>query len=788
MAKPKEWLGSFIENELREAIAWKQDVKKVPKVKEDPETRFSDDGSNFRSAIQGSDLPESPHVQVAKVILKSDAVTIVITDGFTSVRARLSQAALATLEAEIEDKIDLETIGDLFAIREATVIGTPYGPSDEHVEVAINDIEYLYHLRKPVGKPQPIEERREVQHLIEEITELRRQQYAGADEAHRLSPDPLSVDAGPGAAQDKDTPKSQRSVSRFRSSPNTQQSPNTQPAVATQLPVSRKARGPSLSKDGFEIAGGANLDRPMQAGFTTSTRRLSSSSVKKPVVTDANSARLLSLLGKRKAEEALPPRAPPPAPSASPPATEHSPRSDPAPAPKGRKEILRDAPLSHSPAAKHSAMPSSAPIAEKPRSLQITTVETSDPASKPKATPQQNSSSNPPPREYSRKRIPRDQLNLLDQASSWLPSLPGRQFPHPNVPIELLTQWNAHVAAGDKTIASAKPTSADEVEQPAEHTTIEQNNTTVISSDSSSSESLSEDEEEFGESQWPPSQPPSSPAQKKPMLPPDSTMGTSAGPSPGRRRWQLPPDSSDETSAKRKPVENGQPAAGIPPNISNRNTPRPVSHQSQNAVEDSPRRLNGSSQKPPSSHQSEPSPRADSDKSSSRTPHPLPDKPHWITPRRQVSGGGGFTRSQQAQRALSHLNSQTHGLSPSQKPSNQGQIGVGQRGSPQFSPLSLQQGRQESLPVRSNPSTPKDSRRSELKSNVPTDSTPTTEPPKEMPIRATPASVVKATQIEQPDDNDEMEMSVPRSLGQDPAVAHRKRRSDHFKLAQREDW
>jgi hypothetical protein len=42
---------------------------------------------------------------------------------------------------------------------------------------------------------------------------------------------------------------------------------------------------------------------------------------------------------------------------------------------------------------------------------------------------------------YSRRGIAPNQRKLLDNPSSWFPSLPGQRFPIPNVPIELLSNW-----------------------------------------------------------------------------------------------------------------------------------------------------------------------------------------------------------------------------------------------------------------------------------------------------------------------------------------------------------
>lgn len=42
---------------------------------------------------------------------------------------------------------------------------------------------------------------------------------------------------------------------------------------------------------------------------------------------------------------------------------------------------------------------------------------------------------------YKRVQIPKDQMEILENSSSWIPPLPGKRFPEPNVPIKLLEQW-----------------------------------------------------------------------------------------------------------------------------------------------------------------------------------------------------------------------------------------------------------------------------------------------------------------------------------------------------------
>ena len=738
MAQPVDWVGPFIEQELRAVIAWKQHIKNVPIVKRDPESRFSDDGSNFRSIIRPSDSPhEPPKVQIYEVSQTRDPVTIYITDGVTRIRAPLSEAAVSTLEAETGEKFDLEMKGDVFTIRDATVLSTPYGPRDQHVQLAIHEIGYLYHLRKPIGEPKAIEERKEVQGLIKQITSLQHEQYAATEEGHQSSPDPLSSSTAPGASREderpysrneNDTPRSQRSIQQFHGSPTTltQRSPSTQFAVATQVPTKRKASGPSLSRDGFEIADGANLDRPMPPGFVTSSRRLSSSGRHQPAAADGTGAKLLSLLGKQKPEATqLSPHRPGP-PHLGTPQMRSSPFGVAGPLNLAKDAASQVAPPDGSQS--HSS-PIAPKISQDPKKDAVSrmgvTQHHNTSSSAAQSTTKSHASVDPAPRDYSRRRIPRDQQKLLDQASSWLPSLPGRKLPHPNVPIELLTRWNTQMTAGHQDKPQTEPQTV-EAERPSEEAQPREHESQMETSESPSSESSSEDEE-IPASQWPPSEPPS-PANRRQMLPPDSTMGSTNKPSPMTRRAERPPDSSSETTSR-----------------------------------------------PSSSHQNYPAVARNGTNGSPRTPHPLPKKQDWVSPNPALHSASNLSPSQRVQNLISRSNKQPPNTSPSSQRSPRQQFDGAFKSSPHPSPLSSQRSRKDVLPVRSNPSTPKQS--------------PSTNRQKGTQINATPASVVKATQLEKShDDDDEMEMSVPRSLDQDPALLHRQRRSEHFRSAQRRAW
>ena len=801
MAQPVDWVGPFIENELRAVIAWKQKVK-TAKARDDLHSRFGDDGSNFSSEIVPSDLPDEPRLQVSKVSSVNDPVTLVVTDGFTRVKARLSDAAVAVLETEMDEKIDVEMKGDVFSIRQASVISTPMGPSDEHVQLAIKDLAYTYHLRKIVGQPKPIQEREKVVRLLGEITRLRHQQYAVAEDRHESSPDPLSVDTVAGAAHNEqqhtrnvnNTPRSQRTIPQHHSSPPvaSQQSSTTQPTIATQVPNRRRPSGPTLLNDGFEIEDGANLDRPVQGGFGVSTRTSSPPSAgpyQSAAPTDSN-GKLLSLLRKRKAEalakSSPPSRAPKLAETHARPHVQASRKELPqASQPDVQAEpvntrrnslLLTDPP--HSPQAR--TFPSSLEGHEKSGYTDVPKPQAElgrAPWSE-QAISHHAISSGTAPRDCTRRRVPRDQQRLLENASSWLPSLPGQQFPQPNIPIELLTRWNAQVlesagkqAQPDATTVEIEPTN----EQP-DHLAA---GSPMDASDSSSSETSSE-YEEFTASQWPPSNP-VSPQQARPNLPPDSTMGSNPKPSPVQSKAYAyrPPSSSNGNSSRPASAQAGQDKHSF--GGSSNSATRPLSaHGRQEAR--APNSSNEGASRRPSTPRTQHVVPSSNINASPGAAHPLPKRPDWIANGNAVPRVSSAPRSQASVSPAIRPNRRTTNPSQSQNistPTHSSQTRMnGPLGSsPHQSPLPSQRSERAFQYQGTALSTPKN--------------LPMTNERNELPLGTTPTSVVKATQLNCEDhEEDEMdiEMSVPQPLEQDPALAHRKKRSKFFCDAQRRLW
>ena len=69
MAKPTDWVGPFVERELAAVIDWHKNNKGRSR-----ESRFSDDGSNFRSTARNFSLSDEPLVQITEV--KSCTITM----------------------------------------------------------------------------------------------------------------------------------------------------------------------------------------------------------------------------------------------------------------------------------------------------------------------------------------------------------------------------------------------------------------------------------------------------------------------------------------------------------------------------------------------------------------------------------------------------------------------------------------------------------------------------------------------------------------------------------------
>lgn len=489
------WLTAFVEAELRAAIAWKQQARKYPKVKIDPDERFSDDGSNFRSVAGRNQLPRDAKVQLLKVFSASDPAIVLISDGVSQLKAILFEDALSTLETGLTQKLDLDVEGDVISLNEVTVISTPYGPSEGFLQFSVHAIEYHHHLRKTIGNPAHISKHQSIASLIEETTRIRHWQSQDDQGAHDAD---ISL---ADATETNDAAASQiddRAITHIDSSPVAKSVQRSSPAatsttplkrgvlatqVATQVPAKRKSVGLSLSSDGIEVESGVNLDRPKGPAFAIDNHRSTAPVAKRSL--------LLGLLGKEKpnpSEQVVE------ASAAGGAHDDATPDEEAADSPEGHAvhvpEHTLPAPSVHDEVISSAAVRHAYARTPEPQSIG-------------------------PRIPYGRRKVPANQQHLLDNRASWQPSLPGDQFPVPNVPIELLEQWNNAAFP----VQPSHPVGAEVVHEVHDQPMSDApENESEQSDDSSSSSS----DEEVGPSQWPESPPQT----RKAMLPPDSTFGS----------------------------------------------------------------------------------------------------------------------------------------------------------------------------------------------------------------------------------------------------------------------
>ncbi|RMX87216.1 hypothetical protein D0868_15021 [Hortaea werneckii] len=532
MAKSLQpWLGDLVEGELDAVIEWHKATQNAPKIKRDPDSRFHDDGSNFRSAVQSPPLTLDSKVQILEVICLSPSPIILLSDGNVSVKAKLSDTAVSVIEDELEEPLSTDMKGDVISINSINVVSTPYGPADGCLQLEVENLQYLYHLRKTVGTPNAIGQRQNVSTLLEEIRAIRAQQYTDGSPTDAPSKRPRSRQnsvvpqwqAAAGSAHyDTGAPKAQldeggsQPGSPSNSSTKTQTSPTihslqTQQGFATQAkaPLKKARKGPSLGKEGYEMAGGVNLAKPMGPALGIDKNAVTSPprSLRAEAST-TNTSQLLDLFGGRAKAPSRPSNA---------------------------EEVIE---IDVEKSADGDKATAATPRVERLGTTDHEAFHDSQRSVKRRRLSAQNSETRI---DYARRKIPAQQQSLLERKESWFPSMPGQVFPVPNVPIELLKAWDlaardnhaqsAHEASHERDLESvgrAAPATErndhDGASSAWRHDRVDED--LGISSSSSSGE-------EFDESQWPTSQPTptkdfSSPL-KRSNLPPDSTEESAGG-------------------------------------------------------------------------------------------------------------------------------------------------------------------------------------------------------------------------------------------------------------------
>jgi hypothetical protein len=322
--------------------------------------------------------------------------------------------------------------GDLLLCKKLTVVSTTYGPSEERIKLRIEDLELTGNFRKVIGNPTPLLDRPSIKASRKKIEDLRLKQLQGEipaeddqeeeDEHEDEGEGGASDDAQTGSnvigvsannsdalhdpvpvtvAPSEKLPGEPTGVSRI--SPPELTSPAMRNTASTHLdsqlplditptqarsqprnPVRRTRGGFSIGREGFEPTRGDNLTGPQAPTLHARQALPSESPPTKPKLLDVISKLPGQIPKKRSPEPSVP-----------------------VSAQVENEDVIAETPIKAKRISKASTAYESTPVSRK------------------------------------RYRIPRDQKSLLEHPSSWIPSAPGHQFPHPNVPIGLLRAWNA---------------------------------------------------------------------------------------------------------------------------------------------------------------------------------------------------------------------------------------------------------------------------------------------------------------------------------------------------------
>ncbi|KAI6876007.1 hypothetical protein KC338_g635 [Hortaea werneckii] len=831
MAKSlRPWLGDLVEGELNAVIEWHKATQNAPKIKRDPDSRFHDDGSNFRSSVQSPPLTLDSTVQIIEVVCLSPSTLLLLSDGNVSVKAKLSDTAVSVIEDELEEPLSTDMKGDVISVTSINVVSTPYGPADGCLQLEVENLQYLYHLRKTVGTPDAIGQRQNVSALLEVIRTIRANQYTDGLPRNVPSQRPRSREnsvvpqsqalvgsshSDTGAPEAHPDEGGSQPGNLSISSTETQTSPaipslQTQQGFATQAKVALKKarRAPSLGKEGYEMAGGVNLAKPLgpALGIDKNATPSPPRSIRAESST-TNTAHLLNLFG---GGPKVPSRA-----------------SNP-------KELIE---IDVENSADDDQVTPATPRVERLETTDHEALHDSQRSVKRRRLSAQDSETRI---EYARRRIPPQQQSLLDRRESWYPSVPGQVFPVPNVPIELLKAWD--LAARDTHAQSKEASRGRDLEKVGRvASTVERNDHDGASSASSHDRdgedmdisSSSSSGEELGESQWPASQPTStkdmSSSPKRSNLPPDSTGESAGGSYKPSRSPQKPNHVQSRSMAwssqnmpqantrlelpRRSPQKHPLPPKPQPPPGGDQYIPEysPDSRSTKDAtlatiffgphaaLPDSPKRIARTMQPPPSAGRYPPPrksslssyrPSGGSSSSLRRDPDSVAKQERsgqFRGGRANVGTGQSSLRGRPSGESLFQHNSNAfaghsssshpHGRSlAAPRPFSQtgesyyGMFSAIKAGQLSNSPTSNGAGdRSQRFLQRSSGNTPGHYAGSHASVASNSDS----------------ATVIKGTQYS--DNGCEMEMDVPRPL-QDPALKHRQRRSEHYRDAQRKEW
>lgn len=457
---------------------------------------------------------------------------ITVADGETQIKARLSSEAKAAYAAGLDGEDPMK--GDILTCRQLTIISTPFGPPNDRVQLSIDQLVFEgVNARKTIGQPKPVLLRSGVQDLIAQTSRVRMQQY---EEGWPAMPDHASaenedtereaegaashqrvasseVQPAPKAAVNA-APQLQTQQAAFTQSPSEMNMMlQTQlPTAPTQTPtrhISRRGRGGlvSMGTHGVEPTHGINLAQPQAPALSVTKKRCEE---KAAPWDETRTSELLNLLGGKRPKD-----------------TEHSAQAT----PPAKKRKITEQPTNQTikkPAESPIIAP---PEPSAPKSAEVPPAETvrDTPTQALKSSrtesskPSTSGSSKTIPSHSRRKphRIAADQRGLLNDKSCWVPSPPGRQFPHPNVPIGLLEAWKAKATAGSSDAPEPTPQVPIELSSASEESDHVEKSSVAGAQAAESSESelsVSEDDDDAPLGPW--SQ---SPSQRN-KLPPDSSL------------------------------------------------------------------------------------------------------------------------------------------------------------------------------------------------------------------------------------------------------------------------
>ena len=488
-----------------------------------------------------------------------------MSDGDVSVLVVLSDAAWDDYDKGIaEERGDEPRKGDLLICKRIIMLSTPWGPIDERITFRIEELEYAGNIRITIGKPtsllqtasivalrtkieglalknQDIDEMEEDSNLENEDEEMKEEPTAAApsiapapsgqtnrgasvdvemetvvdtvthilsDAAPTPSLNPRNAQE-PGEAEEKAvagatsplpthiSPILSRSSAQFQIDTQLQvEATQAQaPLPLARNPIRRSRGGYSMGREGFETTRGDNLTGP-QAPTLHQKQGLAPT---EPSKVEPKREKLLDLMSKLPGQQ---PRNRSPEPSAPVSAQQEV----------TAEEVVIETPAKKKPNTTTFAVEHAVPAPTKKSSHATVPGESKGKRRRLALTSLESRSA--PRRVY---RIPKDQQALLDHQSSWLPPAPGREFPHPNVPVKLLKLWNDKAELDAQSPSQASPTAL--MEQSSGAKSVEELQPKLEADESEcDSESMSEDEP----LEWSQSQP------RSQALPPDSSAAPSS--------------------------------------------------------------------------------------------------------------------------------------------------------------------------------------------------------------------------------------------------------------------